>query len=278
MNTKTVSILGAGWLGLPLAQRLIERGYRVKGSTTRPEIIDQIREGNIEPFLFSFEPDLYFTDLGHTISEFFDSDILFLNIPFRRDFNDPQQYCRQLSAIIPFIEQSSLHNLIFASSTSIYPENAGLVDETSGIDIKNLRAKALFEAEQMIANCKGKTSTVIRFGGLFGGSRRIGQFLAGKKDIPNPEKPVNLIHREDCINIVMRLIDEDVNHEIFNAVSDEHPTRRELYVCAAKSMGIEPPKFIENINADYKIVSNNKIKEHLNYKFIWPDPLKAVSC
>lgn len=33
----TVSILGCGWLGLPLAEQLLAEGYSVKGSTTRAE-------------------------------------------------------------------------------------------------------------------------------------------------------------------------------------------------------------------------------------------------
>ena len=30
----TISVLGCGWLGLPLAEYLMGKGYQVKGSTT----------------------------------------------------------------------------------------------------------------------------------------------------------------------------------------------------------------------------------------------------
>ena len=34
---ETISILGCGWLGLPLADYLIGKGYELKGSTEDPE-------------------------------------------------------------------------------------------------------------------------------------------------------------------------------------------------------------------------------------------------
>lgn len=35
-ETQTISIMGCGWLWLPLAERLVQQGYTVKGSTTTP--------------------------------------------------------------------------------------------------------------------------------------------------------------------------------------------------------------------------------------------------
>ena len=42
MNT-TISVLGCGWLGAPLAVELVENGYRVFSSNKTPEtVIDEI--------------------------------------------------------------------------------------------------------------------------------------------------------------------------------------------------------------------------------------------
>ena len=48
---KKIAILGCGWLGLPLAKKLIESGYTINGSTTRPEKIKTLRDNGIQPFL-----------------------------------------------------------------------------------------------------------------------------------------------------------------------------------------------------------------------------------
>jgi len=43
MANKTISILGCGWLGLPLAQHLIERSFTVNGSTTTADKCAQLK-------------------------------------------------------------------------------------------------------------------------------------------------------------------------------------------------------------------------------------------
>ena len=43
MQKETITILGCGWLGLPLAKALVKAGYQVKGSTTREENLETLR-------------------------------------------------------------------------------------------------------------------------------------------------------------------------------------------------------------------------------------------
>ena len=40
MQKETITILGCGWLGLPLAQTLVKEGYSVKGSTTTEDKLE----------------------------------------------------------------------------------------------------------------------------------------------------------------------------------------------------------------------------------------------
>ena len=73
-----VSILGCGWLGFPLAKKLIEIDFEVKGSTTSENKLDLLKSNNIEPFLITISED----KITGTISEFlYDSEILIINIP-----------------------------------------------------------------------------------------------------------------------------------------------------------------------------------------------------
>jgi len=46
-----ISILGYGWLGLPLAKVLLENGFSVKGSTTSVEKISVLENSGIQPYL-----------------------------------------------------------------------------------------------------------------------------------------------------------------------------------------------------------------------------------
>ncbi len=48
-----ISILGCGWLGVPLAESLIKKGFSIKGSTTSEEKIEILTKKGIEAFLIS---------------------------------------------------------------------------------------------------------------------------------------------------------------------------------------------------------------------------------
>jgi 3-hydroxyisobutyrate dehydrogenase-like beta-hydroxyacid dehydrogenase len=46
-----ISILGCGWLGLPLAKVLVKNGFSVKGSTTTQDKILVLKQLGVDPFL-----------------------------------------------------------------------------------------------------------------------------------------------------------------------------------------------------------------------------------
>ena len=272
MPSKTISILGCGWLGLPLAKNLVELGYPVQGSTTTPEKLSILKEAGILPFLLRCQPKI----LGERLDEFFQADILFLNIPFRRDLIDPQIYKQQIDEVISKVESSPVDFVIFTSSTSVYPDSIGLITEEDPFQPDNFRAKILLEIEQALLSNNHFQSTIIRFAGLYGGTREIGKFLGQKNNIFPGDSPVNLIHLDDCIGIIVEIIRQGVHGQIFNACADEHPTRKELYTQAALKIGGNPPSFSDSGQTPFKkIVSNRKLKEMLRYQFKHPDPLRS---
>jgi 3-hydroxyisobutyrate dehydrogenase-like beta-hydroxyacid dehydrogenase len=62
-----ISILGCGWLGFPLAKKLIEIGFEVKGSTTSENKLALLKSNNIEPFLLRLSE----SKISDSVSEFF---------------------------------------------------------------------------------------------------------------------------------------------------------------------------------------------------------------
>lgn len=268
----TISILGCGWLGLPLAEHLRDAGHRIKGSTTSSEKLELLKGKEISPFLIKLNPDL---DCDNCDS-FWDSDILVLNIPPGRNRENVENFHqKQISAVIEQLKESSIKHVLFVSSTSVYPEKPGIVSEEDAESGKAVRmsGNALLKAEQMLMDQNDFDATIIRFGGLYGHDRHPAKYLAGRQNLDKGNAPVNLIHQEDCIGIITAVIDKDIWGEIFNGVSDGHPPRKMYYPAVAKSLGLEPPTFIEDESEDYKIVSNRKLKRRLGYKFKHPNPM-----
>lgn len=267
-----ISILGCGWLGLPLAESLTEEGHQIKGSTTSEEKLDLLDEKGIEPHLIDLTPELH---CGNCDS-FWESDVLVLNIPPGRNRDNVVDFhISQIEAIIKRLRSSSVDTVIFVSSTSVYPKLPGIVEEDETIPGEARRASgnALLSAEQMLMNEDSFDTTIVRFGGLYGYDRHPAKFLAGRKNLDKAKAPVNLIHRDDCIEIIKILIEREVTGEVFNAVSDGHPPRSTYYRTAAETFGLEPPTFKEGDGKDYKVVSNRKLKEKLDYQFKHPNPM-----
>lgn len=273
LSSETMSILGCGWLGFPLAQVLIERGWTVRGSTTNSAKLSSLKSRGIQPFLISVSPEL----TGDQHGSFFESRILFLNIPFRRQMPDPGFYRAQMDSVVKVALRGGVDWVIFASSTSIYPQATALAREDDPFCPDTERSKILYEIEHMLLNHSDFDATIIRFAGLFGPGRPIGKFMSGKANLTSPQAPVNLIHRDDCLGIILAILEHNARQDVFNACADEHPVRQELYSAAAKTLGIPLPQFsLDHPLVAGKIVCNQKVKDVLDYQFVHPDPLAAA--
>lgn len=268
----TISILGCGWIGLPLAEFLTTEGHTIKGSTTRVEKFDEIRDNGAEPYLITLSPEI---NKDHD-TKFWESDILILNIPPGRKTKDVEtRHPKQIKAVIDQLIDSPVKFVVFVSSTSVYPPSGGVMSEDDAVEGKATRSSgnALLRAEKMLREQKSFKSTILRFGGLYGYDRHPVKYLAGRKKISRGNAPINLLHRDDAVRIIHRVIEREMVDEILNAVSDGHPPRNQYYRAAAEFYGLEEPIFKKDDQTDYKIVSNKKLKHMLEYDFIYPNPM-----
>jgi len=268
MHQETVTILGCGWLGLPLARELIAEGYAVKGSTTREEKLDLLREAGVEPFLVTLDPEIE----GEDLCDFLQSDILVVNIPPPRRDDVVEFHIQQISSLIDALRQSPVRSLLFVSSTSVYPMLNREVTEDDAIDPESPAGQALLHAEEMLMQEIGFQTTVVRFGGLTGYDRGPESFLARMTEIASPLQPMNLIHRDDCVVIIREIIRLQQWGEVFNACSPVHPFRGDYYSRAAEAAGISvPPSQPESGHASFKLVSSRKLESALGYVFLHPE-------
>jgi len=259
----TISILGCGWLGLPLGKHLVNKGYRIKGSTTHASKLSIIRMSGIQPFLVSLEPE--FKGEGH----FLDSDVLVLNLPPINISTEKNFYRQQLLAIRTSIQKSSISKVIFISSTSVYPNIDQLVHENdASYEALSRSGISLLAMEDIIRDSVTYETTIVRFGGLYGPERHPGNFLTGKHNLPGKENPVNMTHLEDGIGSIDSIIEHNIWGQTFNVCSPNHPSRINFYTQAALDIGKEPPTFSDEIQP-YKIVSSEKFASLSGYQFMY---------
>ncbi|WP_152286093.1 SDR family oxidoreductase [Flavicella marina] len=261
------SIFGCGWLGFPFAQHLVQQNHLVKGSTTSIKKLAIFSEASIEPYHLYIDNNQI---VGDTF-RFLESDVLIISIPFSKQKENLTAYKKLAS----YIEKSSIQKVIFISSTSVYADTNDLVTEDASMDVNPPKQK-LVDLENIFINHPGFDTTIIRFSGLIGGSRNPGNFFKNKSTVENGLAPINLIHLDDCIQILQKLCDKNFPNQIFNASSDTHPTRKEFYTTAIRNLGKTPPKFSENKDFSYKIISNEKLKTKLEYSFKHSDLMKML--
>jgi len=276
LSKPTISIIGCGWLGLPLAEFLIEKGYPIKGSTTNEAKLSLLKSKGIDSFLFKAFAKWNDNVIAqrNNILKLFQSDILYLNIPPRRRRPDVATlYPQEIKNIIQLAIEGGVQKIVFVSSTGVYPDTNSIVTEETLRSAIRDSGKALIEIENELKNLTTVESTILRMAGLVGEERKAGRFLAGKKEVKNGEAPVNLVHLEDCIRVSYEVIKQEQWGAIFNVVSDEHPTRKAFYTHQAKKENLEPPTFVKQEQPTYKIVSNEKVKRELDYEFKYPNPM-----
>ncbi|MHC2990941.1 epimerase [Pontibacter sp. HJ8] len=266
-----ISILGCGWLGLPLAESFVQSGYRVNGSTTSEPKLALLQEKQINPFLLNLlDPAL----VEQHLQDFLNTKVLVLNIPPKLRSDGGDSYLRQMHRLYNALRDSPVSRVLFVSSTSVYPDlNRIITEEDSMFTEEQEPENTLLLAEKLFQDSEDWMTTIVRFGGLTGGSRHPGRFMAGKQNLLNGDAPVNLIHLDDCLGILQRIVQQEKWGQVYHACADEHPLRREFYAKAALDLGLEPPTFLDMEETKFKLINSRKLKEDLSYVFRHPDPM-----
>lgn len=252
LTNRKISVLGGGWLGYPLAQELKAFGADVNIATRSKQRLDTYNQ--LTGFLVDIE------NLTDDVNAFLNSDVLVVNITNKN--------IAAFKALIEKIEQSPIKQVIFISSTSVYPDNNSVISESDGLE---LIEHPLYQIESLFKQSDAFVTTIIRFSGLIGYERHPGRFFRNGKVIKNAKAKVNLIHRDDCLPIICQVINDDIWSEDFNVCSDKHPNKKEFYTYAAQSLGVTPAACEPTDVVAFKVIDNNKIKHRLNYRFIYPD-------
>ncbi|CAL1517856.1 NAD(P)-binding domain-containing protein [Chitinophaga sp. MM2321] len=267
---KKISILGCGWLGKPLALHFLQEGYPVKGARTSVEGVRELEAAGIDGYVVSLSE----TQLDAP-EAFWDADILIVNIP-PRIHRGVEAHVAEITLLRDKLQTTRIRRVLFVSSTSVYADINDLVTETNDVVPDTPNGQALRLAEQVLLRATGFRTTVLRFGGLIGYDR-IPNSLSRISRRQLNDVPMNVIHRDDCIGVISRVIEKDVWGEIFNACAGGHPLRMNYYKAAAAAFNLEIPRKIQPWDLPYKIVTSSKLKKMLEYNFVLDDPLAVFN-
>ncbi|WOT03918.1 SDR family oxidoreductase [Shewanella youngdeokensis] len=269
---KSVCVVGCGWFGLSLAKTLVNQGLAVNG--TRRSQIDANALSQLG--IKGTAVDLSLTEeLNRNqveIQTALNTDCLVVCIPpgFRKDADG---YLTKLARLVELIKDIAYQKVIFISTTGVYPPVDRLMTECDATAYSD-KSNKLLKAEAMFA--KMSNSCVVRFAGLVGPKRHPGRFLAGKIDLAQPNAPVNVVHLNDCIAAVSKLMFEASTYGIYNVCAPLHPTRRAFYQQASDDLGLTAPLFIDDAIGG-KLISSERLIKEFNFEFQFSNPTDMLS-
>ena len=242
---KNITILGLGWLGLPLAKSLIKKGINVIGTSTSNDKIESINASeNLNAIEWVLETDIP----KNLIEKSLKADICIIAIPASHVF-------KNLETVIDFLQKlADSTEIILISSTGVYPEKLALASENYQFDEIEL-TNSNVQIEQKIASSISQRLTILRLAGLIGPKRHPIKQLQGRIDIPNGDSPVNLVHLNDVISFIELLIIEQKFGDIVNVCYPSHPSREEYYKSAADFFQFSKPTFLKGSSRNKQIDS-----------------------
>ena len=239
-----ISILGCGWLGLPLARQLVQQGHQIKGSTTSQKKMKVMKNIGIIPYLIKL------TEEEPQWVDFLQTDVLVIAIPLK-EIKPFEHLIKNLPSKV---------KVIYTSSTAVYLPSKEPINEKNALDTQHP-----FSAIEQVIRSSENPSTIIRLAGLFDQRRHPGRWFANKV-LNNPNGTVNLVHLNDCLGIIEKIITHQVWDEVFNACANEHPSRKDFYSRASRALGSPPPQINEQ-KTSIKIIDNRWIKKKLDFSF-----------
>lgn len=273
VNSLSVGIIGCGWLGKALAASLLEQGALVQATSSQPCNVAQLNEQGIAAQQLLLPSNVE----QLTQHDIFTQQCLVIAITpqFKQGRND---YAIKVAQLVDAATKGGLvQHIVLLSSTAVYQGLEGIVDENTNLNLMESgpmnKTQSLNAAEQAVLNFN-RQGCVLRLAGLVGPERHPGKFLQAKRTLKNSTAPVNLIHQQDAVGLIMSLLTSASVKGVFNGVSDTHVTKSVYYQSAAKSLGLELPTFsADEVLDSTRIVSGDKAKQQLDYSFIYPDLL-----
>jgi nucleoside-diphosphate-sugar epimerase len=246
---KNYLVIGYGWLGKALSLALKNEGVNVFSTSTDVNKLREMLLDGISPMRLLKVDQI--VSWEETPKRNFDAVII--------TFPPFEGVLESLQNIMPSIEADLV---IFTSSTGVYMDESRVMDEASPV----IKSHLVFQMEECIRSFVTGTYIVLRLAGHIGPNRHpVRFFLRNRREIPNGQAPVNLIHQSDILAAIACLLVEPKQDDIYNLCWPEHPTKERYYGYLAYQLSAEKLVFLEGHHG--KEIDGGKINRETTFEY-----------
>jgi len=268
-----VSICGCGWLGLPLAKQFVRKGYQVFGSRREPCGATKLNDFGIHGMALSLPlclPDND-DDTTHQYLEFFNTGVLVINVPPGRGEGADESFIAKIQSLSYAAQIYGCRRVVFISTTSVYGNIEGEVEESTLPMPNTASGHAHLYIEQWLQEQWEENVVVLRLAGLIGSGRHPVKYLSGRKMLANGLAPVNLVHLDDCIQAIDKIIRCWPSQHVLHLSATSHPSRHEYYTAMALEAGLPLPEFTDSSASNAKVINAQRTCEILDLTLRHPN-------
>ncbi|MDF2413170.1 SDR family oxidoreductase [Aeromonas sp. 1HA1] len=248
-------IVGAGWLGLPLARALQAQGKAVVVTVSSAEKAARLTAEGVTAWPLQLSVQLEALP--------FQCRELVICVPPSKT----EDYPEAIACLCQLAKATGVQRVLFVSATSVWAPGQGEDEPPAPAHARGMRMLA---AEQAVLDAGVECAMVLRPAGLYGPERHPGRFLAGKT-LEGGGQAVNLVHLDDVVAACQLMLAQGENRDAYNLSAPVHPRREQFYPFAARQLGLPAPVFIEPAGI-FAPVEGSLICQRLGFAYRWPDP------
>jgi nucleoside-diphosphate-sugar epimerase len=253
-----ICIIGCGYVGKAAAIQWKKEGHEITVTTRSLERAYQLRP--IADLVYILDEDWY---------KLLDKqDVVLLSVAPDAKSDYIQTYLRTAENLVQVVKHSSVSQIIYTGSTSIYGDHEGnWVDEQTPPQPMNANAQILLTTEHTLlkAETDQRKVCIFRLGEIYGPGRSIAERvrkMQGSSFPGNGENYTNLVHQDEILSALDYAVKQKLNG-IYNLCNDIHIARKEMYqeICQAQGWPeVQWNPAVKSPHAGNKKVSNEKLK------------------
>jgi nucleoside-diphosphate-sugar epimerase len=270
-------ILGAGWLGTPIAQTLVDQGHQVTVTRRSQAKLDEFPISCVSTALLDLNESDSAQQLSELIAQYQIECIVGTFPPgFRQGNGD--EYALQWERLVSAAKENGVGKVLMVSSTTVYPNLAVDMkeeDATLALAKNNAHfsdnARIMLQAEQYVID-SGIDYVIVRCSGLIGSDRHPSRFAMRLKQVSS-NAPANMLHQDDAVAATVFALN-NIDNDVVNATTPTTVSKSEFYQAAISKndLDIALPPITDT--PDKRILADKLIE--LGYQFQFKSTLDAL--